>query len=200
MSKPVWKARRLTRGIRKSKMATSTETTQEHYFRQANCYICDYYTWTDNMEEREEGIFYCERCASLPPYSDKLYNALVAFQHLFRAYFAKKAKACGDCKCLTLKTYDYYKDKEPICYECLHDALDEERQKMECPGCYENPCRCDDGSWWCDKCEGSWGCVCAEQEEDARLRRHRRICGFPACEGDCGTLDCGCIDKCKCDY
>jgi len=36
------------------------------------------------------------------------------------------------------------------------------------------------------------------------LHRHdegenRCPCGFDGCEGDCGTLDCGCIDVCRCD-
>ena len=182
------------------KMDDYHETSYDQYkeYRQDYCYICDHYTYTAYMEERD-GVFYCDRCATLPPYSDALYNGLVAFQRLFRAHFAAKAKPCGNCKKPCLKTHDYYTDKPPICAECLEEELDAERRERECPGCGYETCHCDDGSWWCDKCEGSWGCTCAEQEEDARLRRHRRICGFPDCDGDCGTLDCGCIDKCKCD-
>lgn len=180
------------------KMDDYYETSYQQYleYRQDYCYICDHYTYTEYMEERD-GVFYCDRCAKLPSYSDELYNGLVAFQRLFRAHFAAKAKPCGSCKKPCLKTHDYYTDKAPICGRCLDDALYEERQALECPGCgYEN-CHCDDGSGYCSECEGTWGCICAEQKEDAHLIRHRRICGMPACEGDCGTLDCGCIDVCR---
>lgn len=174
------------------------ETSYQQYleYRQDYCYICDHYTYTEYMEERD-GVFYCDRCAKLPPYSDELYYGIVGLQRLFRAHFAAKAKPCGTCKKPCLKRHDYYTDRQPICTECLDEALDELRREQECPCCYNDPCRCDDGSGWCDECEGQWGCVCAEQEEDARLRRHRRACGDKHCDGDCGTLDCGCIDVCR---
>ena len=181
-------------------------TTEEYYetswdqyqdYRQTYCYICDHYTYAAYMEKREDGNFYCDRCAFIPPYSDALWNGLVGFQRLFRAYFAAKAKPCFNCEKLVLHLHDYKGGQ--ICTECLEEDIDRRREELECRCCYSDPCCCgQESDGWCEKCEGQYGCVCAEQEEDARLFRHRRICGFPDCQGDCGTLDCGCIDKCKC--
>jgi hypothetical protein len=73
-----------------------------------------------------------------------------------------------------------------LCTDC-HSELADHRDDCE----HDEPEPCED-------CNNPYECVCAEQKADARLIRHRRICGFVDCEGDCGTLDCGCIDKCKC--
>ena len=184
-------------------------TTEEYYetswdqyqdYRQTYCYICDHYTYAAYMEEKEDGHFYCDRCAFIPPYSDALWNGLVAFQRLFRAYFGKKAKPCFNCEKLVLHLH-HYKGGQ-ICTECLEEDIDRRREELECRCCYHDPCRCEDDAGPCEDCGNPYECVCLEQEEDARLARHRRICGFPDCDGGCGTLDCGCIDKCKCplDY
>lgn len=160
-----------------------------------NCWICNYLTSTDEMVERK-GFFYCDLCARLPPYSEPLFKAIVGFQGLFRAYFKAKASPCFNCEIPTLHLHDYEGGK--VCGECYEDLhVREHEHEHECSGCGRVDCWCD--AAWCEKCEGQWGCVCAEQEEDARLIRHRRICGFPDCEGGCGTLDCGCVDKCKCE-
>jgi hypothetical protein len=161
-----------------------------------DCYICEASYYYKYMEERG-GQLFCERCAKIPPYTDALYNGIVGFQRLFRAYLAAKGKPCGNCKKLCLKTHDYFTDKQPICSICLEYALDDERRERECPCCYSDPCHCDDGSWWCDKCEGEWGCVCAEIKDEKELARHRRVCRDKQCDGTCGVLLCGCIDVCR---
>jgi hypothetical protein len=164
------------------------------------CALCGQHHWEDSMTERE-GALHCEMCAALPPYSDALYNAIVGFQRLFKQYFKKKAHQCFNCEMPSLTLYEFQGGKVcGGCYDDLHEREQEEHR--DCPGCGHYPCRCEDDGGWCENCECPHGCVCAEQEEDARLRRHRKICGFPDCEGGCGTLDCGCVDKCKCplDY
>ncbi len=186
-------------------------TTEEYYetswdqyqdYRQTYCYICDHYTYAAYMEKREDGNFYCDRCAFIPPYSDALYNGLVGFQRLFRAYFAAKAKVCGKCGNSHLHLHEFRKYMSPICSSCMEDEIDEMREQYEgereCSTCYHHPCRCEDDAGPCEDCGNPYECICLEQKEDARLFRHRRICGFPDCDGGCGTLDCGCIDKCKC--
>ncbi len=166
-------------------------------FEVMNCWICNYHTAAEEMEERN-GFFYCDRCARLPPYSEPLFKAIVDFQGLFRAYFKAKAKPCFNCEAPSLHLHDYEGGKVcGDCYDELSEREEEERGDRECSGCGRVDCWCD--AAWCEKCEGQHGCICAELEEDARLIRHRRVCGFPDCEGDCGTLECGCIDKCRCD-
>ena len=160
------------------------------------CAICRHHICRRYMEEREDGL-YCDRCAVLPAYSHQLYNALVSFQRLFRAHFAAKAVPCGACNKLCLKRHDYFTDRPAICTDCLNDNLDAERAERECPCCYEEQCRCDDGSEWCEKCESPFGnCICAEiAYEEERKRVH--YCGDPTCEWNCGILVCGCIDVCR---
>jgi hypothetical protein len=202
------------------------ETSWDQYqeYRRVPCYICDHYNYAACMEEREDGNFYCDRCVDLPPYSDRLWDALVAIQRTFRARFEREAVVCPCCSKKTLKLR-LFRDplpppppppkplperfswmavppprtypREPICANCIYEIEEEEREERECPGCGFEDCRCDDGSGWCEKCEGPHGCVCAEQEEDARLVRHRRMCRIPDCDGNCGTLPCGCTDFCK---
>ncbi len=186
---PMWKAERLTRG--KSKMASTIPPYKK--FQQLPCDLCDAYTWRDYMTEREDGI-YCEKCAALPPYSDALYNAIVLFQRLFRAHFKAKAEPCYMCLRPCLELHGFHDGR--VCKHC-YDELALER---ECPICFNDPCRCEEGDGWCEKCEGEWGCVCVEgAEEVARIYLHRRVCGDHQCDGGCGTLDCGCVDKCKCE-
>jgi hypothetical protein len=167
------------------------ETSWDQYqeYRRTTCHICDHYTYAAYMEQREDGNFYCDRCAFIPPYSDALYNGLVAFQRLFRAHFAAKAKPCGKCGTSSLFLRDFRTDMGPLCPSCVDEEIDDMREEYEREhdGHDEDPC---------EDC-GQYDCVCAELKEDARLARHRRICGISTCEGDCGTLDCGCIDVCR---
>jgi hypothetical protein len=164
-------------------------------FKEATCDLCGCSSWKDEMIERTEG-FCCVNCSELPPYSDDLYTALVLIQRAVKKYLAARTKPCFNCETMTFHLYSYHGGE--VCGDCYDDLREHERRD-ECPGCGHEACCCEDDDGWCEKCEGAHGCVCAEQEEDARLARHRRICGFPDCEGGCGTLDCGCIDKCKCD-
>ncbi len=182
-------------------MTSSTEIHRhddemQDSYKMDPCALCSNYNYIHYMEEREDG-YYCQNCATLPFYSDKLYNALVSFQRLFRAHFAAAAKPCGACKKACLKRHDYFTDKEPICEECLNDELDAERAERECPYCYEERCRCDDGGDWCEKCECPFGtCICAELKYE---RENERVhhCGDPICQWNCGVLRCGCIDICR---
>lgn len=182
----------------------ATMATSHKPYEMVRCDICGWDNWFGYMTQKDDGIF-CERCAKIPPYTDELYNAIVSFQRLFRTYFAANAKSCGICKNPCLKGHYYLTDTEPICYYCLKDELYREREEYErqnedpdeCPYCYFNPCRCDDGSWWCEKCEGQWGCICAELKEEASISNHRRVCGDKLCHGECGVLECGCIDVCR---
>jgi hypothetical protein len=156
------------------------------------CALCSTLHYCSYMEEREDG-FYCDQCAVLPPFNDKLYSALVSFQRLFRAHFAAKAKPCGSCKKQCLKLYDYYTDIPSICIQCVY----EEQEQRQCPYCYEERCRCDDGSDWCEKCECPFGtCICAELKEERESKRIHH-CGDPECAWNCGVLRCGCIDICR---
>ncbi len=168
-------------------------------FQRAPCELCRAMTWRDRMVEADEGLI-CELCNELPPYSDERYQALVLIQRAFRQHLATAAKPCFQCERLTLTRHEY--EGGLICGDCLDEFMIqrlEDELDRACPYCEHEPCRCEDDDGWCDKCEGPHGCVCAEEEEDARLTRHRRACGFPDCEGGCGTLDCGCVDKCKCE-
>lgn len=170
-------------------MAT-TVTMESTRFQQASCDLCGFYTWKDHMEHRDEGLL-CYDCAQLPPYSDELYNALVLIQRLFRKHFEQAAQPCFNCERRTLKRYEF--EGGLVCSECLdelsnHDH-DHEHEHDDEPE--------DEGP--CEECGNPHECVCAELREDAYLARHRRICGLPDCDGGCGALDCGCIDKCKCD-
>jgi hypothetical protein len=189
---------------------TSTEyheTSWDQYqeYRQTNCYICEYFTYAAYMEEREDGHFYCENCAFIPPYSHTLYNAIVGLQRLFRAYFEKKAKPCGSCDYLTIHlSPSLLVGKAPVCKYCADEELYEMRREYEddheeCSDCGYQVCHChdheDEGP--CEDCGNPYECVCLEQVEDARLARHRRVCGDKECDGSCGTLDCGCIDVCR---
>jgi len=171
------------------------ETSWDQYqdYRRDYCYICDQYTYTEYMEQKEDGYYYCERCAKLPPYSDELYNGIVAFQRLFRDYFAAKAKPCGKCGTSSLFLSDFRKDMRPLCPSCVVEEIDEnlaEEEEEEERDDYH-----DEGP--CEECDGYYECICAEMKEEARLANHRRICGDSRCEGDCGVLDCGCIDVCR---
>jgi hypothetical protein len=157
-------------------------------FAQCYCDLCDTYTYRVYMKEREGGLF-CPNCAILPPYSDSLYDAIVALQRLSRAYFKKNAKPCGKCEKPSLKRTEFFKEGDPICENCLEDELDKMREQMDS--------RSDEDDGWCSDCEGQWGCVCLEQKLEASLLRHQRICGVKSCDGTCGTLDCGCIDVCR---
>lgn len=168
-------------------------------FAQCYCDLCGFYTYKSYMTEREDGLF-CPKCAELPPYSDALYDAILALQGLFRKHFEKRAKPCGKCEKPSLKRTDFLKDCEPICECCLEDELDKIREEMDCRYCDSHPCRCDEDDGWCSDCEGQWGCVCIEQKVEASLMRHQRICGDKNCDGTCGTLDCGCIDVCRGRY
>jgi hypothetical protein len=189
-------------------MTSSTEyveTSWEQYqdYRQENCYICDYYTYTSDMEERH-GLFYCNRCAFIPPYSNVLYNGIVGLQRLFRAYFAAKAKPCGKCGYSSIRLEEFRTDMGPLCRYCVEEEICEMRREYEddeeeCSDCGYQACHChdheDEGP--CEDCGNPYECVCAEQLEDAHLARHRRACGDPKCDGKCGTLLCGCIDVCR---
>ena len=164
-----------------------------------NCEQCGERTWHDEMVETDHGLI-CGLCDQLPVYSDECRNALILIQRIFRKHLAAAAEPCFHCERLTLTRHAY--EGGLICGDCLDEfmiARMEDEWDRACPGCGYDECRCDDDDGWCEKCEGAHGCFCAEQEEDARLARHRRVCGFPDCEGGCGTLDCGCVDKCKCE-
>lgn len=168
-------------------------------FQQASCDLCGCTTYKDEMLERDEGL-YCKDCGTLPPYSDRLYDALVLIQRLFKARFYTTAKPCMNCERKTLRLRECYGGQ--VCTECHEDLTEweheHEEEEHECQCCYFNPCRCDD-SGPCEECGNPYECVCAELREDAYLARHRRICGHADCDGGCGVLDCGCIDKCKCN-
>ena len=167
------------------------------------CYICEQYTYIEGMEKHQDGHNYCGRCSFIPPYSDALYNAIVGVQRLFRSYYEKKAKPCGRCGGSFLHLQEFHAGLPPICQYCVDEEIEEMRQEYEeereCPHCYNDPCRCEEDDGPCEDCGNPWQCVCLEQVEEAELKRHRRICGDRHCDGSCGTLSCGCIDKCKCD-
>lgn len=171
-------------------MTTTMATTR---FQKANCDLCGCYTWKDSLEMREEGLA-CYACVKLPPYSDELYRGLVNLQRLFRKHFEEAAKPCHNCEKKTLTLHEFQDGL--ICEECEHEL---NPPPETCDDCGYEHCHCDENGGPCEECGNPHECVCAEHQEDARLVRHRRICGFADCEGDCGTLDCGCIDKCKCD-
>lgn len=165
-------------------------------YQKCECYICGNEYWYGNMVEKN-GNPHCEMCASLPPYSDALYWGIVGFQKLFRAFFSKNAKICASCHEPHLGLKDFRKDIGPICERCVQEEIDHIRQELECPGCGYEQCHCYEDEGICEECGNPHECVCLELKEDARLARHRRTCGLPDCDGDCGTLACGCIDKCK---
>lgn len=182
-------------------MAT-TENTAFNPYETRDCCFCGYNTYPDYMTERE-GEWWCEKCAALPPYSDTLYSAIVAFQSLFRTYREKKAKPCGSCGNPSLHLWDFIVNMPPICSSCMEMEIQvmreaEEDQDHSCSYCNMDPCRCEDAGP-CEDCGNPWECVCLEQAEDAALKRHRRVCGDKTCDGTCGTLPCGCIDVCRCE-
>lgn len=162
---------------------TTMATTR---FQKANCDLCGCHTWRDSLEQREDGL-YCYNCAKLPPYSDKLFNAIVAIQQLFRKYFEATALPCFNCEKKTLCLYEFHGGH--VCDECERELSSQHEHEHDDEPDDEGPC---------EECGNPHECVCAELREDAYLTRHRRICGLPDCDGGCGALDCGCIDKCKC--
>lgn len=179
----------------------ATAKMSSNVFTQSPCVLCSQSHWDAHMTERSDGL-YCEPCASLPPYSDGLFSAIVSFQELFRTYFKARAKQCFNCEKFTLTLHEF--EGGLVCEHCeeeLTPPSDEEEEEEEgCDHCGHALCHCDDGGGSCEECGNPYECVCAELKEDAYLARHRRICGLPDCDGTCGTMDCGCVDKCKCDY
>lgn len=161
------------------------------------CWICDVGCPAADMEERE-GVFYCQKCAALPPYSPSLFNAIVAVQRLFRERLEQQKRVCTRCNDRTHRWE--IKDDYLLCIYCVDQVEDEEQEKEnECDYCSMNPCRCDD-TGPCEDCGNPWECVCLEQAIDASLKRHRKLCGDLHCDGTCGVQSCGvCIDFCKCD-
>jgi hypothetical protein len=165
-------------------------------YQEANCDICGWHTWKADLQECFEG-FVCWQCARLPACTDEIYQGLVRIQRLFRKHRAAASKPCFHCEKPTLTRYEF--EGGLVCENCHYELADRR---------HDEHCHCDDCEHEderdepepCEDCNNPYECVCAEQKADARLIRHRRICGFADCEGDCGTLDCGCIDKCKCPY
>jgi hypothetical protein len=190
-------------------MSTTTEyheTSWDQYqeYKRSSCYICDEYTYAAYMKQHEDGHIYCDKCAFIPPYSDALYNGIIGLQRLFRTYFAAKAKPCGKCGTPSMRLREFRTDMGPLCHYCVEEEIDVMRREYEddrdeCSDCGYQACHCydhdDEGP--CEDCGNPYECVCLEQQEDARLARHRRVCGDLRCDGDCGVLNCGCIDVCR---
>lgn len=177
--------------------STIIETKMPTYlpYQKVCCDLCGLDNWFGYMTQRDDGI-YCEQCAALPPYSDKLYNAIVALQRLFRAHYQKAAKPCANCGHNFLYLHDFRTDMGPICYYCIEDELEEIREQYQQDEEDNNSCGYDEPGP-CEDCGNPYECVCLELKEDAYLKRHRRVCGDKTCDGGCGTLDCGCIDVCR---
>jgi hypothetical protein len=165
-----------------------------------HCYICEKEEMLCFMEEKD-GKYHCKMCAALPPYSDSLYNGILAFQRLFRAYYESKKKPCANCGNLSLSLHEFCADMGPICSFCVEEEVEQMRTHYEenntCDYCNMDPCRCQEDQGPCEDCGNPWECVCLELAEDAALKRHRRVCGDKRCDGTCGTLSCGCVDVCK---
>ena len=182
------------------KMATFTSNysrkdRMQMRFWEFPCVVCNEKNYCSYMEEKEDG-FYCEGCAALPAFSEKLYKAVLSFQRLFRAHLAAKSVPCPSCSKECLALYESYPDLGPICRSCC----EEEQEKRQCSYCYEERCRCDDGEGWCEKCESPFGnCICAElkYEHELELTRGIHHCGDALCKWNCGILRCGCIDICR---
>ncbi len=76
------------------------------------------------------------------------------------------------------------------------EPLEEEDDFNEmCKGCHFDvyTCKCYMIENYCAGCGSEGRCHCEEQEEEERTH----YCGMRDCEGDCGTLSCGCIDTCR---
>ena len=87
-----------------------------------------------------------------------------------------------------------------FCAKCIHEHYTVKGNKT-CPTCnthieYDDDDRYSDYSYHrneddsCHNC-GYSNCVCGYEEDD------ECACGCAGCEGNCGTLRCGCIDVCR---
>ena len=94
-----------------------------------------------------------------------------------------------------------------FCAECIHKHYNLEN-KLKCPTCaayiyeqddpsfcrecYSAPCECrdDGGDEWCYGCGDRY---CRGHCDDGPACP----CRYDGCDGDCGTLSCGCIDVCR---
>jgi len=136
------------------------------------CYTCDGSFQRRAMEEHD-GNLYCKMCAELPPYSDKLYRAIVSFQKIFRKHFTVNAKECPCCHKFVLKTEEFRNDMGPICLDCVKNEIDEMRQEYDDEVYYDDSTRCYCDEKWCrGECTGlRCGCIdvcrnrCGTKEE-----------------------------------
>jgi hypothetical protein len=75
--------------------------------------------------------------------------------------------------------------------------LEEDDFDEMCNGCHFDvyTCKCHLIDFCCPGCGSDGRCHCDNVQEEAEDWTH--YCGRRECDGDCGTLSCGCIDTCR---
>ncbi len=125
------------------------------------------------------------------------------------AKFPQKIYNCGHVVCAGCIARSYLIELNPLCpcKGCDKNVNPAERAKAAepaapvtprpeeedagCGWCHDSPCRCDMRDDCCPSCGSDGRCYCYEPAEWVHY------CGMADCDGDCGTLSCGCIDVCR---
>jgi len=79
----------------------------------------------------------------------------------------------------------------------MPDPQEEDDFDEMCKGCHIDvySCKCHMIDSCCPSCGSEGRCHCDDAQEESWIH----YCGRRDCDGDCGTLSCGCIDTCR-DY
>ena len=99
---------------------------------------------------------------------------------------------CGHIFCAKCIHTHYYLENNKKC-PCCAKYIEEEDDPAYCRTCWSAPCECgryDDDDDGCPGCGDKYCCGRCDEPDECP-------CGFGPCDGNCGTLGCGCVDVCR---